>query len=176
MALQILLVAAGSLSYYNPPSTFDPGSHQPIEAPPPAPPSFRFAKAVSDGMVLQSAPNEAMVWGFCSENTSSVTVTFQNRSIAATVGPDQAQGTMTTWRALLPPISAGFTEHSLSVTDGNSTLTLQGILFGDVWICSGQSNMEYPIGNATCWDSNNTDCHDKTAKQCNFGCSNHSGD
>jgi len=56
----------------------------------PSPLSFRFAKAVSDGIVLQSAPKQAMVWGFC-DAKAQVVVGFNGANIAATVGPDQVK-------------------------------------------------------------------------------------
>ena len=71
---------------------------------------FSFANAVGDGMILAAAPKQAMVWGFLPPSSdaaaaaaaAAVTVGFGGASIAATVGPDQADGARTTWRALLP--------------------------------------------------------------------------
>lgn len=65
-------------------------------------------QVVSDGMILQSAPKQSMVWGFCSNTTSDVAVTFNGTAIAATIGPDQARGKMTTWRVLLPAAPPSF--------------------------------------------------------------------
>ena len=50
----------------------------------------------------------------------------------------------------------------------------------EVWICSGQSNMEYPIGSHTCWNASNINCTDHTSghntAQCNYGCTQNAGD
>jgi len=146
-------------------------SAAPTKSPPP--PTFRFAKAVSDGMILQSAPKPAMVWGFC-DTDAKVSVSFNGKSIDATVGPDQATGSMTTWRALLPATPASFDLHSLTATSAGVTLTLRDVMFGDVWVCSGQSNMQYPIGTPTCWNETNINCTVKDA-QCAYGCANQSG-
>jgi len=35
--------------------------------------------------------------------------------------------------------------HVITATAGNLTLTLNDVLFGDVWICSGQSNMHLTV-------------------------------
>lgn len=139
------------------------------------PPSFRFAKVVASGMVLQSAPQQAMVWGFCATG-ATVSISFQNHTIPAIVEVDARAplNHTTTWRALLPPVEASFDEHSITATSGTVTISLKGVLFGDVWICSGQSNMAYPIGTPTCWNQSNINCTVKDA-QCSYGCSNQSG-
>ena len=64
---------------------------------------FSFANAVGDGMILAAAPKQAMVWGFLPPSSkATVSVSFGGASITATVGPDQADGSRTTWRVLLP--------------------------------------------------------------------------
>ena len=85
-------------------------------------------------MVLAAAPKQAMVWGFCQEGTKAVTVGFGGKSISATIGPDQADGKLNTWRALLPATAASFTTHNITATSGNTTLTLANVLFGEVWV------------------------------------------
>ena len=54
------------------------------------------------------------------------------------------------WEARIGPYPAGG-PHTLSVSDANvaDAVTRKNILFGDVWLCSGQSNMEFGIGNLT---------------------------
>ena len=46
-----------------------------------------------------------------------------------------------TWKALLPAQHAG-TGHTITASSGSGTITLERVAFGDVWFCSGQSNME----------------------------------
>lgn len=48
------------------------------------------------------------------------------------------------WKAVLPALKAGG-PHTLSV-EGSSTLRLEDVLVGEVWLCSGQSNMEMGVG------------------------------
>jgi hypothetical protein len=104
-------------------------------APSPAP-TFSFAKAVGDNMILAAAPKQAMIWGFCDEGTK-VTVNFGGKLQAATIGPDQADGKLTTWRVLLPATAASFDKHNITATSANTTLHLADVMFGEVWVCSG---------------------------------------
>ena len=90
-------------------------------------------------MILQASPKHSMIWGFVDAN-ATVSVEFNGQKIGAVVGPDQARGLMSTWRAVLPPTPASFDEYNITATSGNVTLTLSKVMFGDVWICSGQSN------------------------------------
>jgi sialate O-acetylesterase len=49
--------------------------------------------------------------------------------------------------ASLPPTAASFAPVDIvATTAGGRTVRLRQVLFGDVWVCSGQSNMEYAIG------------------------------
>lgn len=163
---------AGTFAFQGPPGDTDPMQEwMPTLPPGPTAPTaaFRFATAVGNGMVLAAAPKPALVWGFC-EQGAAVEVVFRGESIRAIVGPDHATGTQTTWRALLPATLASFDKHSLNVTSGGMTITLADFMFGEVWVCSGQSNMQYPLGDAACWNASNVNCTDRRAAQCNFGC------
>ena len=89
-------------------------------APPPA--TFRFARGVlSDDMVLQSAPQQAMIWGFVPLN-ATVTVTLGAITLNTTIGPDQAHDldstvpAMNTFRVLLPATPASFDKYNISAT------------------------------------------------------------
>ncbi len=48
------------------------------------------------------------------------------------------------WEMELPPHAAGG-PFEMSFSDGHRTVKLENIYFGDVWVCSGQSNMEWPL-------------------------------
>ena len=79
------------------------------------------------------------VWGWA-EPGQRVKVELAGQSVETTVDP---QGK---WLARLGPYPAGG-PHVLTVT-GPKSAEVQDILVGDVWICSGQSNMEWPLGGA----------------------------
>src|SRR5207245_744299 len=49
------------------------------------------------------------------------------------------------WRVTLDPIEASSTPAKMTIS-GSNTITLKNVLVGEVWLCSGQSNMEKPLG------------------------------
>ena len=51
------------------------------------------------------------------------------------------------WMVRVGPLQASATPHTLMVSTPTQTVTRHNIVYGDVWICSGQSNMEWGIGN-----------------------------
>ena len=57
--------------------------------------------------------------------------------------------TMYRWMASLDPMEAGG-PHVITATAGNVSVTLNDVLFGDVWICSGQSNMQFTVPSVGC--------------------------
>ena len=146
--------------------------------PPPAPAAFRFASSQGDNMVLQQSPAQATVWGFVAAG-KSVSVSFQGQSIAATTSTTWMG--QSTWIVKLPATNASLTEeHNITATSDGTTITLSNVLFGDVWVCSGQSNMAYPIGSPTCWNASNINCTDRdkshNTAQCGYGCSQNAGE
>jgi sialate O-acetylesterase len=93
----------------------------------------------SDHMVLQRDTPQH-VWG-TAEAGEKITVTFDRHSATTTA---DATGN---WLAGLPTLSADRGKpHKLTVR-GNNEIVLRNILIGDVWIGSGQSNMEWPLKN-----------------------------
>jgi sialate O-acetylesterase len=80
---------------------------------------------------------EAPVWGWC-EPGKEVTVAMGDKSAKAVAGPDGR------WQVKLGPFGAGG-PHELKVT-GPKEQVFKDVLVGDVWLCSGQSNMEMGIG------------------------------
>lgn len=108
--------------------------------------SFRFANVYGDEMVLQQAPARAMVWGFCHDPSchDTVTITFQGKQYEAT---RKNWGGNNTWVVILPPTPSSFTPYNITASSSaGSSAILVNVLFGDVWVCSGQSNMAFGIG------------------------------
>src|SRR3954466_4797165 len=91
----------------------------------------------SDDMVLQRKV-KFPVWGWTTPG-ASVTVQFQGKSSTAVA---DAEGK---WVARLGPFEAGG-PYTLTVS-GPQSVTLNNVLVGDVWLASGQSNMEMGITN-----------------------------
>ena len=97
-------------------------------------------------MVLQREPQKATVWGFNPDlvdiAVAELFCTFQDKSLPAQyidVLQDEE-----TWWTTLEPQPAG-TKCNLQIISGLETLELVDIVFGDVWICSGQSNMVFKM-------------------------------
>lgn len=93
------------------------------------------ADVFTDHMVLQRDIN-LPVWG-AAEPGESVTVEIAGATADAVADADGA------WRATLPPLSAGG-PHELVVSGSDST-TFGNVMVGEVWIASGQSNMQWPM-------------------------------
>src|SRR5919199_801578 len=98
----------------------------------------RVPSLIGDNMVLQQGRKDR-VWGWAQAG-ERVTVTFQGRAARATAG---ANGR---WQVLIGPFKAGG-PYTLTVAGAN-TLTFKNVLVGEVWVCSGQSNMEWILQNA----------------------------
>ena len=103
-----------------------------------APPTFadvRLPKIFGDHMVLQR-DSPLPIWGWAEPN-EQVIVEFLGQIDSTS---DNAQGE---WKVELPPAQAGG-PHVLTVT-GTNSIELQNVLVGEVWLCSGQSNMEMGV-------------------------------
>jgi sialate O-acetylesterase len=133
-------------------------------------------------MVLQAAPSSAVVWGFCdvSETTVDVSVVSSDGSIAINIPATiSLYFNRTSWMAKLPPTVSSFAPSNVTATaSSGQSATLEDVLFGDVFVCGGQSNMVYPLANCyantTCYDPNTTCTADSTLPQCTYGCVNNS--
>ncbi|WP_161888734.1 sialate O-acetylesterase [Pontibacter russatus] len=97
--------------------------------------AIRLPSLIQDGMVLQR-DTKLNIWGWASPG-EKVKINFNGRKAGATAGADGK------WRAILPPMKAG--GPYTMVLKGENTITLKDILLGDVWLCSGQSNMVHQM-------------------------------
>ncbi len=100
---------------------------------------MRLSPLFSDGMVIQRGV-QVPVWGTAAPG-AGVTVTFDGRSLAARA--DATGG----WRVLLPARPAGG-PYTLRIAGPDTTVDVRDVLVGDVWLCSGQSNMELALADA----------------------------
>jgi sialate O-acetylesterase len=89
-----------------------------------------------DHMVLQQGIANR-VWGRAAPG-ERVTVSLAGQSQATTAGDDGR------WEVKLEPITEYGGPHTLTVK-GTNELTFQDVLIGEVWICSGQSNMQWSV-------------------------------
>jgi sialate O-acetylesterase len=96
---------------------------------------IKLPRLISDGMILQR-DIPVKIWGWASPN-EKVEVNFNKKKFQATATADG------NWAIVLPSQKAGG-PYEMTLSASN-TIVLKNILFGDVWLCSGQSNMELPM-------------------------------
>ena len=92
---------------------------------------------LSDHMVLQREL-PVSIWGRGAPG-ATVEVEFGGKSVQTEVGGDGS------WELELPPLEASAEGRPLSVSSGTEALVLEDVVVGEVWICSGQSNMEWSV-------------------------------
>jgi sialate O-acetylesterase len=99
---------------------------------------MKIASIFTDGMVLQHAI-PVPVWGTAAPG-GTITVHFEGQKVSAVANPDGS------WILRLAPLTANAAPAVLEVVSSDgSKITLTNILVGEVWVCSGQSNMEWPL-------------------------------
>ena len=91
----------------------------------------------TDGAVLQRG-QPVPVWGTARDG-EKVTVEFANQKISTTAADGK-------WSVNLKPLKEGG-PHTMTIT-GDNAVTVNNLLVGEVWVCSGQSNMEWPFTKA----------------------------
>lgn len=96
---------------------------------------IKLPRLISDGMVLQR-DNKVKIWGWASPN-EKIELEFKNKRYKTNTTADGK------WMIVLPAQKAGGPYEM--TFKGSNTIVVKNILFGDVWVCSGQSNMELPM-------------------------------
>jgi sialate O-acetylesterase len=97
---------------------------------------LKLPAIIGDHMVLQQKLANP-IWGWDTPGTK-VTVTFSGQTHTATAGADGK------WTVKLNPVPANATAQTLTIA-GSSKRTIQDVLVGEVWMCSGQSNMAWSL-------------------------------
>ena len=103
-------------------------------------PTFRMANIFTDHMVLQR-DQPLPIWGWAAPG----------RTVTVEVGPHSARTRANAegrWRVTLPPLGSGKGPLTMTVKAGQETIQLTDILVGEVWLCSGQSNMEMAVSSS----------------------------
>ena len=103
-------------------------------------------------MVLQRAPQRAIIWGYSDTFDSSITLTMNGkiyRTKSSSMNVQSSEESI--WSITLEPQSAeGPFQINVTQLSAHKTIEsifLHDVLFGDVWVCSGQSNMGFPLKN-----------------------------
>ena len=117
-----------------------------------------LAPVFSDNAVLQR-DMAVPVWGKADPG-ETVTVKFAGQSVQATADADGK------WMVKLEPLAASSENRTMEVSGKDNTVQVNNVLVGEVWLCSGQSNMELPL-----WSGNARFRHrtgDKVADESNY--------
>jgi sialate O-acetylesterase len=101
------------------------------------------AGVFSDSMVLQR-DIDVPVWGWATVG-EEITVSFNGQTVTATARDSTVAAYNGYWKAWLAPMSAGGPYDMTISGTVSSPVTLRNVLVGDVWLCSGQSNMRYSM-------------------------------
>ena len=91
----------------------------------------------SDNMVLQQQ-SEAKIWGWATSNTKVKVSTSWDRKVYSFQSDRSGK-----WDIKINTPKAGG-PYTITISDGDE-LQLKNVLIGEVWICSGQSNMDVPL-------------------------------
>jgi sialate O-acetylesterase len=124
-------------------------------------PSLAFATTLGDEMVLQASPAQSIVWGPLGDQATAVSVSWEatgktlpkwhqvgmDPGIAGAVkAKTQDWLGLKIWTAKLPTIAASFTTYTITAKpDVGPSASIANVTFGEVWLCSGQSNMGYTV-------------------------------
>lgn len=104
---------------------------------PPVQATITVPNIISDHMVLQRE-STVPIWGKANPG-EAVTVTLNDEAVTTEADADGK------WRVDLPTGAAGG-PFTLTITgEGDEALVIKDVLLGEVWLCSGQSNMEWPV-------------------------------
>lgn len=95
---------------------------------------------VGDNMVVQQN-TDVKLWGWA-DPKSTVTVTASWAHEKPVEAKAAADGR---WEVAIASPAATFTPQTITISDATDSRTLQNVLVGEVWFCSGQSNMEMPL-------------------------------
>lgn len=99
---------------------------------------IKLPALIGDSMVLQSG-TPVRIWGKADPG-ERVTVKFQSETASAVAGPDGK------WTVYLKPMRPGG-PFDMTIS-GKNTITLRDVLIGEVWVGSGQSNMQWALSQA----------------------------
>ncbi|ESO83425.1 hypothetical protein LOTGIDRAFT_133483, partial [Lottia gigantea] len=107
--------------------------------------SFNFASYYENYMVLQRAPHKAVIWGYSPNIGERIIVKMSDtekiyKSIVS-LGPDGVNGV---WKVSLDPENRT-DEFTITAISSQGSISIAYVLFGDVWLCSGQSNMQFTL-------------------------------
>lgn len=97
---------------------------------------LRLPSVIGDNMVLQQQ-SSVTLWGWANPSQKiMITTSWNNKTDSAAATRDAK------WKMTLQTPAAGG-PYTVGIKAGNDAITLNNVFIGEVWVCSGQSNMEY---------------------------------
>jgi hypothetical protein len=108
-----------------------------------------LSNTLGSHMVLQSAPRTAQIFGWGSPH-DVITVQLLDEDGAVQQQHTVVVTNATSWVVVLTPVEAGSTPYNISVRSQelNDGVMLHNVVFGELWMCGGQSNMELTVAQA----------------------------
>lgn len=99
---------------------------------------IRLPDIISDHMVLQQQV-PVCIWGWANPEESVIVKTSWSESKTAKSDENGL------WKVSILTPDASDKSYMITISDSNSVITVSDILIGEVWFCSGQSNMQMPL-------------------------------
>lgn len=99
---------------------------------------IELPSVITDNMVLQQNTN-ANLWGQAKNNANVKVITSWDNNTYNTVSDASGK-----WKLQVSTPEAGGPYH-ITISDKDGNLTIDNVMVGEVWLCSGQSNMEMPV-------------------------------
>ncbi|MFA6085823.1 sialate O-acetylesterase [Mucilaginibacter sp.] len=114
------------------------------------------SKLFNDHMVLQRN-HDIPVWGKAGKG-AKITININN-SVKTAIADVQGN-----WKATLAPMKEGG-PYTMKISSGSESVTYTDVMLGEVWICSGQSNMEFQLKNASGYKEEQSDAGKVAVRQ-----------
>ncbi|WP_353134511.1 sialate O-acetylesterase [Pseudopedobacter sp.] len=100
---------------------------------------FSLPEILSDGMVLQQK-SEVKIWGWGRPKQKiTLNTSWDNMVYNVTVNPDSS------WYVRVLTPEASYRNYRITISSEKQKIDLKDVLIGEVWLCSGQSNMHMPM-------------------------------
>lgn len=106
--------------------------------------SIRLPRFIASGMVVQRESNVPF-WGWTTPGTTVEVSTSWSQEVVSAIADSKGKFTVT----LNTPVAGG--PYSIRFSTAVSVVNLTDVLSGEVWLCSGQSNMKMRLGEAEAW-------------------------
>ena len=115
------------------------GNSAAVAQKPPADQSLRLAGVFGNNMVIQQNA-DAAIWGQAKPNAKVAVKTSWQKKVAQTTADEKGH-----WKTTVKTPAAGNDSLGIMVESGGEKVQLKNVLAGEVWICSGQSNMQWKM-------------------------------